>query len=470
MGALSGTMETDAQGFYKQITIGTDGNIDQRISFPTENKFIDKNIRVEVEVPRISSSGIFTPTTSTALLNMGSRHDNGSYYPTTTVAGTVNAGQGGWIENDIAVSVDDTYIGRVHGSDMTDDNNDAYTSGTVIPPTDSVQTITISEGYATTRTVKIGTASTGAPGTIQSGSGTVSNPLSYAYDTTNENYTVTGSGTVANATVVTPGYVSSTTGTKQGNTVSVQTTVGKIALGNSFSGVQSTRKPDLTKQTIAISGVTDAASGSASTTAPASGVYVAVRSEENAGNIIATPTVTTAGYGDTNSAHYDVVTGKTKVGAAQSDVHYIPITTTSASRSDNVVSYGPGWIEAGSTTVPAGAITSGAGTAAIGDPTWTTDHFTLTASGTIPAPTGNTAGYLSSSIGTKTANSISGSKSLNVIGLTLGMSATGDHTLGPVITEAAQASGTTYEDAALPSGTIEESAPASGVYINPEAS
>ena len=191
-----------------------------------------------------------------------------------------------------------------------------------------------------------------AVGTITSGAATIDS-ASYAYNSTNGNFDVTGSASIGAPTVGTAGYVSSTEGTKNGNTATLSTTVDKIAGTTALSGVTSARKPSIAKQAISITGVTDAASGDAVTTAPSSGVYVAVKSAANTGTITATPSITTAGYGD--ATNHGITGDSTTVGAAASDTTYVPITTTSASVSGKTVSYGSGWITAGSKSVADGA-------------------------------------------------------------------------------------------------------------------
>ena len=166
-------------------------------------------------------------------------------------------------------------------------------------------------------------------GTIKSGSANITS-ATYTYDasTSTTTFTVTGSATVSAPTVPTAGYISSTVGTKQINTATLNTTVNKIAIKANNSGT-TTKKPVIAKQAISISGVTDAANGNATTTAPSSGVYVAVKSPANTGILTSKPTVTVTGYGtaDTSTATgiYDATNATSTVGAAESDMTYVPI-------------------------------------------------------------------------------------------------------------------------------------------------
>jgi len=98
--------------------------------------------------------------------------------------------------------------------------------------------------------------------------------------------------------------------------------------------------------------------------------------------------------------------GTIGVGTVDSQVFYVPIKTTSAQIDGRSVTYGSGWITAGTTSIPAGTIISG--TASITSTTIaynsTNSNFDITGSADISAPIVNTEGYVSSSIGTKSVN------------------------------------------------------------------
>lgn len=163
-------------------------------------------------------------------------------------------------------------------------------------------------------------------GTITSGAATISS-ATYTYNSSTGKFGVSGSATVAAPSVGTAGYVSSSVGTKNTNTATLSTTVNKI-VGSTALAMDSgnpTKVPSISKQTISITGVTDAASGSSTTTAPSSGVYVAVKSAANTGTITATPSVTTAGYG--TAANHGIESNSETVGAAESAMTYVPIKT-----------------------------------------------------------------------------------------------------------------------------------------------
>jgi hypothetical protein len=237
-------------------------------------------------------------------------------------------------------------------------NND----GTLIAgniPTLTASDITVSGKTVTIPVHKYTGVSTATPitksialGTVTSGTATIT-ALTETYNSTNDNFTVEGSATVSAPTVGTAGYISSSEGTRnsKSNGATVNSTIPKIVGSTTITGT-TTKKPVISKQNVP-SGVTQAASGNATTTAPTSGVYVAVKSAANTGTLTATPGVTTAGYG--TSANHGIATNTATVGATASDMTYVPITTTSATVSGKTVSYGSGWITEGSKSVADGA-------------------------------------------------------------------------------------------------------------------
>ena len=98
---------------------------------------------------------------------------------------------------------------------------------------------------------------------------------------------------------------------------------GTAAVGSiSFSPTTGTKTPSITKQSTP-SGVTNAANGNATTTAPSSGVYVAVKSAANTTTLTATETISTAGYAAAGTFNTNDLT----IGAAASAMTYVPIKT-----------------------------------------------------------------------------------------------------------------------------------------------
>lgn len=225
-----------------------------------------------------------------------------------------------------------------------------------VTPTISTQggTYTVPAGYHNGSGVI--TASLGnATITSGAGSATISDP---SYDSTNDNFTLSASGTVAAPTVGTDGYISSSAGTKNTNSISGSKTLSKVEVGASISGT-STTKPVISRTAKPSEDTwVDAASGAATTTKPLSGVYVQVNSASNTGTLTATPSVTSAGYGTTTT--FGSTNATATVGAQASDDTYIPITTTTASVNGKTVSYGTGWITEGSQSVSDGSYSSSA--------------------------------------------------------------------------------------------------------------
>lgn len=265
---------------------------------------------------------------------------------TATGAGTVSVGTAGYLAaNTSKTSKTATLYYKITGSTVT--SSQSLPSGSSAAGTAGYGTYAkVSAGYyASDRYIGSGiSAGTIATPTGKSATATVT-ALKYTYNSTNDNFTV-AHNTQASATVsVTPsvttaGYVSSSVGTKTANNVTaygqVNATLAKIAGSVSISGTK-TYKPSITRSAFTISGVTDGASGAATTTAPSSGVYVKVSSAANTGNVTGAATISTAGYG-TSSYHGIAGSGNVAVGAAASDATYVPIKTATPAFKGGAVS------------------------------------------------------------------------------------------------------------------------------------
>ena len=424
------TASKDSAGWLVNYTIAGAG--EKTITFKTEDKFVDADARAVITTPSAAAPTL-SLTDITTGLSMGTA-TGGKYSPTVSASGNVNIATAGWITAGNKTVTDTSYkVGTINQSIMQNGQS-TVTSGDTIVPGPSEQTITITEGYNAARTIIIGSASASSPGEVTSGSATITS-VTYAYVAADNNYTITGSGDVSAPIVNTAGYVSGSIGTLNGNTggATVSTTVPAITLNSTLSGTTSTLKPTLSKQTISIAGVTDAASGAATATAPTSGVYVAVRSAANTGTVSSAPAIGAAGYGvGTNFIAGTYATAT--VGAAQSDIYYVPI---------NV-----------------GTITSG--TATISSITYTYNstagNFTIAGSANVSAPTVGTAGYISSTVGTKNAKTDGATVSTTVakIGIQANLSGTGTKT--PSITKNSATNITA-------AGTATTTKPSSGYYV-----
>lgn len=420
---------SDAAGWNVPYTITGTG--EKTITFKTENKFVDADARVTITTPA-ASAPVLDLANNTGSLSMGTA-ENGVYSPTATFTGTASVADAGWITSGTHnVSDTDVVVGKVNQSTIS---NGASTvpSGSTITPGPAEQLITISEGYNTARTITIGSASSSTPGEVTSGTATIST-LSYTFDSTNTQFNISGSGDVSAPVVDTAGYVSGTSGTLNGKTngATVVATVAQIALDSTLTGATTALKPTLSKQAISITGVTDAASGSATATAPSSGAYVAVRSAANTSTITSAPVVHTAGYGTTTNFSVNSAATAT-VGAAQSDIYYVPI--------------------------KAGTVTSGTASITSTSIAYNTsnDNFDITGSANVSAPT-FTDGYIGTNVGTKNANNGGATltSTLSKIAIQANLSGTGTKT--PTITKNAATNITA-------AGNATTSEPSSGYYV-----
>ena len=159
------------------------------------------------------------------------------------------------------------------------------------------------------------------------GAATISS-LNYSYDSTNNNFGISGSASIsgtATATVSSAGWLASdVTGSTTG-TASVSATVEKIKIKAAMSGTAKVT-PAISVTTTTATGATNviASGATASTSAPTNGYFISVKSAAKANTITATPSVVTAGYGDTTN--YDKEANATlSVGANASAVTYVPI-------------------------------------------------------------------------------------------------------------------------------------------------
>lgn len=458
------------------------------ITLSTANKYVPSNIQLTLSAQSgaltvaggglsagngsaslNANSGFYNGTsyTSTDKITLATTEASGYYKLIASGSGTVNRAAitkrvttAGWLAADgSAVTVPE--LGATSLSSDTKDesyyikksttkvgsNTATYGNATVTPGASS-QTVTLSDGYyPSNRTVTINAISeTSAVGTIKSGSATISSVAIGDYNSTNGNFPITGSAEVSQATVEVAGYVSSTKGTKQTNTASLDATIGKIvgSIGFTMNSGNASRSPSISKQSVP-SGVTDAAtSDSATTTVPSTGVWVAVKSGSNTGTLTATPAVTTAGYG--TSANHGIEANTITVGASESSTTYVKIKSATVSSPNT--------------------------TASIGNPVFQTsgdyaNQFKLTASGTIAKPTVSAEGYIKSSgttdvIGTRNTGTISGNKYLTRV--TVGSTAPDSKTVTQSLSKGSVGSGEGWTNAAS-SGSTVTSAPSSGVYV-----
>ena len=268
------------------------------------------------------------------------------------------------------------------------DSTGAEVEGTIAAKTSSDltvsgATVTAPAGFYgsdASATIDNGTLSASA-----TGSATISS-LTPTYNSSNDEFDITGSASIsgtATASVSTAGYVgTSTTGTgSTTGTASVSAALPVIAGSTTITGTKKVT-PVISRTTTTATGATNVGSGTASTTKPSSGYFVSVKSAANTGTLTATPSVTSAGYG--NADHNDIAGNTETVGANASAETYITV---------------PG----GSATTPATTITA--------DPTITVSSgglITASYSGSKSVTPTVSAGYVTS--GTAGTISTSGSK------------------------------------------------------------
>ena len=229
--------------------------------------------------------------------------------------------------------------------------------------------------------------SSSSPATVTSGSATITH-VDFIYNSTNDNFDITATETVSAPTVNLQGYISSTIGTKNTGTATVQTVTGLVTGSTSITGTL-TNTPVISVQS-APAGVTNAADGSATTTTPGTGVYVTVKSAATTSTITATPSVTNIGYGTT--IHHNLAGTTATVGANASATTYIKIKQTSMTKGTTSVSGTTA--TRGTATWGNGWITSGSLAAATFKNTATSGKTYVDISNTTAAPILTSAGYL----------------------------------------------------------------------------
>ena len=127
----------------------------------TENKFLDKNISIKSIIP--SAQGPALSITDKSSVDIGVGTVSQGYYPlSTALTGTLTVGTPGWITTTGLSAQDESVIvGRIKQSTLANGNTAINSGATIIPSVSSNQTINISEGYNTARTVIIAPMSSG---------------------------------------------------------------------------------------------------------------------------------------------------------------------------------------------------------------------------------------------------------------------------------------------------------------------
>lgn len=388
--ATSGTMTKNEAGWQFSDQIKGSGNY--KASLPTENKFVDANINVTLNVPAASAPTLEL-TDKTTALDMGTAV-NGVYKPTIDLAGNVNIATAGWITaGNKEVTDSSVVVGNVNQSVMTL-GSQSIATGETITPNDAIQILTISEGYNAARTLLVGSVDMGPLAEVTSGAATVtiSTPT---WDSTNSRFEQTASGSIAIPTIVTPGFISTEKGVKNGNTINVGKALDTIAIRAAATGSY-TVTPTLTRveRTSIDASWEDASSGEGTILEPGSGAYVKVAASAQTSQLQLSTAVDSEGYG--TSAHFTDNSTSITIGSNDADALYVPIKS--------------GSITVNGVSINSISVASGQG------------GFIISGSEQLPAPTINDAGYISDNVGSIARGSAQVEATLDTIGLGVNVS------------------------------------------------
>lgn len=384
----------------------------------TENTFLDKNISIKSYIPAVGTASLAITDKGSTNITVGTVTGSGdsAYYPlSTSLTGAMTFATAGWITTSGASATDSSVtVGRIKQSTLKNGTTTIASGSTITPDVSTTQTINIGEGYNGARTIVIGAMSGGTPAAATvTVSGTASTPTiaNTASAITNKTQ-VNVNGTfktatsditstyyvalTANAPATTPsvaksittaGYLGPTGTTTQitsSGSVSAKSqlyyaeiTSGAITVGGNSSqvGAPTITKYDTDGNNAGTNVNSIAFTGSASTTEPTSGNYVAVQVAIPAKAITPTVTLNTSGWvGDASQITVNNVTS-----SARTLQIYVPLTSGSLSKG------------AGSANATSGNITLGTKTTT--QPS-SGKYITVTGNGTVSVGTG---GYLAAS-------------------------------------------------------------------------
>lgn len=419
----------------------------QTHTFTTKNKFVDADIAVKAHTNAAGTLSLAL-TDIDGTLSMGSA-SGGYYTPTADLSGTATAASAGWLTAE-PQNVSDTgvKVGKVAQSTLKNGTT-TISSGSTVNPANSSQTINISAGYNSARTVVVGPVSAGPKGTATSGTATLG-ALTYEYNSANTNFDISATATIAAPTINTAGYLSSDAsasvgGTKNGNSNVVTSTVARVEVGSELVGSAPHVQPIIQRTAKSTGSWVDAASGAGVGEPTANKPYVLVDAAAISASVTTAGKVTSAGYG-TVDVYGTAANLTTDVSTVAADSLYVPIKEA---------------------TIVQPTIT----TATFSGPTYKTSgtnsgSFELNAQGAINAPT-ITEGYISSTIGTKTPGSFNVTKVLSKVTVGTEIESGTSGKVTPVISRTAKPDGESWTDAA--SGAATDTKPTSGVYVQVDA-
>lgn len=373
----------------------------------TENKFLDKNISIKSTIPLASGQALAITDKGSTNITIGTA--SGGYYPlTTSLTGTLTVSSAGWITTDGLSATDSSVtVGRIAQSTLKNGSTTISSGATITPDLTATQTINISAGYNSARTVNIAPLSSGTQAAATAVvSGTATTPT-LANDTSTisgkTRVDITGITTntadinstyyvalLADAPATTPtvtktvtqaGYLGAASQITSSGSITHkdQTYYGKLTSGAIAIGGNSSTVGALTINKYATDGSNGgvnvnsiAFTGSASTTEPTSGNYVALKVDVPQVKITPTVTLTTAGWVGATSQ----ITANDITSNGSSTYIYIPLTSGALAKDAGVANASSGNITLGTktTTQPSSG-----------------KYITVTGSGTVKVGTG---GYL----------------------------------------------------------------------------
>ena len=380
---------------------------DEPIRFGTKNKWVDKDIQMNVSVPAAGSLTLDANDISTQI-NMGTPSE-GFYEPVATVEGTVNIASAGWITaGNKAVSEANVKIGKVAQSTLLNGATSISSGAEIVPDVDNDQTITISAGYAPARTIVVKNMGEGQEAEVSAVDTTVT-ALTYTSDDTNHTFDISGTQVIPAPTVDQDGVISSTKGTKNAATASVDATVNQVTVGVTPSTTNVEVTPVIQRTAKAANETfVDVASGAATTSAPAAGGYIKVDVPAVAATMTVTGKVSAAGYGNADHYQADAATTIT-AGSKAATTAYVPVAS--------------GVVESGTATISTVSHTYDS----------TTGKFDLSGTASVSAPVVTTAGYAGAGLGTLSAKADGAVLDAEVNKIAIGATITGDTTFKPVV-------------------------------------
>lgn len=241
------TMTTFEGQFLLEHTVTGAGQAGVVLS--TENKFVDKNIGIHIHTPGAGNPSLSLKDDGQLVMGSAS---NGVYSPSIGVNGTIQFPNAGWVSGSTYTVADSSVnLGTINQS-ILQNGTSVIASGATITPSDSNQTVNITEGYNSARTIVVGAAASGSAGAYEASvgthtvsqapsvtgtlSGTISNIGTASQPTGTDGtdyWTITPTGTTAagistaagTATITSAGYLSTGSVNSSNHTIAINPTV-----------------------------------------------------------------------------------------------------------------------------------------------------------------------------------------------------------------------------------------------------